>query len=253
MLATRENHKIRVMTMIDAIGFGGAEALARSVAVRLDRRRFESSFCVTRWDPFPEEDRARSELEAAGVPFLGLERSSAAALRPSGQLVTHMRVHSIDVLHTHKLGSNIWGALLAPRAGVPVLVAQEHGVAMEGLRKRAFMDRHLIARRADAFVAVSEIDRRRMIASEGIPTRKIHVIPNGIESAKTRTDVTMRAELGVPADALVVGGPFVANGVVAEHDQILVVALIADALVPWQPVSQCSVPRRHNSEGDLLS
>ena len=108
-------------------------------------------------------------------------RRGFAAVAPASD--PHAK-HSIDVLHTHKLGSNIWGALAAPRAGVPVLVAQEHGVAMEGLRKRAFMDRHLIARRADAFVAASEIDRRRMIASEGIPSRKIHVIPT--ESSRPR-------------------------------------------------------------------
>ena len=45
----------------------------------------------------------------------------------------------VDVLHTHKFGSNTWGALVAPVARVPVFVAHEHTWSYEGqpLRKLA--------------------------------------------------------------------------------------------------------------------
>jgi glycosyltransferase involved in cell wall biosynthesis len=112
-----------------------------------------------------------------------------------------MRRRKIDVLHSHKIGSNFWGAMIAPRVPIPIFVAHEHSWSFEGQPRRKAIDRFLIGRRADAFVAVSEADRRRMIEIEKISPETVRFIQNGIpdpQPARPATEV--RAELGFAPD-----------------------------------------------------
>ncbi len=188
--------------MSDRIGgHGGAEAFAREVAQRLDRERFESVFCVTRHRPSADDQWVLDELAATQTEFLGIERTGKLDLGSWRGLVTEMRRRRIDVLHTHKIGSNFWGAMIAPRVPVPVFVAHEHSWSFEGQPRRRAIDRFLIGRRADAFVAVSEADRRRMIEIERISPETVRFIQNGIPDPKPpRRAAEVRAELGFAAD-----------------------------------------------------
>ncbi len=201
------DRKLRVLTLVDGIGtYGGAESLARQIAMTLDQRRFESVYCVSRWEPREEYGIGVEELHEAGVGFIGLERDSKLDLRPWRRLVGGMRREGFDVLHAHKFGSNAWGAVLAPLAGVPVFVAHEHTWSFEGRPVRRLLDRELIARSADAFVAVSEDDRRKMHEVEGIPLDRLRFIPNGIPTpAPPRPGADLRAELGIEPGQPVIG------------------------------------------------
>lgn len=201
------DRKLRVLTLVDGIGtYGGAESLARQIAMSLDPQRFESVYCVSRWEPRPEYQVGVDELREAGTGFIGLERGSKLDLGPWRQLIARMRREGFDVLHSHKTGSNIWGALLKPLASVPVFVAHEHTWSFEGQPLRRFLDRELIARRADAFVAVSEADRRRMHEIERIPLEKLRFIPNGIPTPEPpRPGADVRAELGIGPEQPVIG------------------------------------------------
>jgi glycosyltransferase involved in cell wall biosynthesis len=200
--------RLTVLTLVDGIGFGGGERLAAEVAKRLDPSRFERILCVTRWSAerrFPIRLAARDELQAAGVRFLGLERASAANLREWRPIVSLIRNEPVDVLHAHKFGSNLWASLLGLVARPPVVVAHEHTWSYEGQLLRRLADRFVIARRADAFVAVSREDRRRMIEIEGIDPAKIRFIPNGIAAEPGEPPGDPRGELGIAPDAPVIG------------------------------------------------
>lgn len=199
------SRRLRVITISDGI-VGGAEALAALIAQRLDPERFESTLCATRWDPQAEEEEALAALERTPTRFIGIRRSSRLDLRPWPRLVRTMRELRIDVIHTHKVGSNIWGALLAPRVPVPVFVAHEHSWSWQGKPYRRLVDRELIARRASAMVAVSGIDRRLMTEVEGIPPEKTRFIPMGIpDPVRGDPAADIRAELGISAAQPVVG------------------------------------------------
>jgi glycosyltransferase involved in cell wall biosynthesis len=193
--------------MVDGVGTaGGGESIARQIATRLDPARFEVSFCATRWVPEPEAEPALGEMRAAGVDFYGLERGSRFELRPWRELISRSRRSGVDVIHSHKIGSNVWGALLSPLIGNSVLVAHEHTWSYEGDPKRVFLDRELIARRADAFIAVSREDQRRMIEIERVPAAKTRFIANGIPAfPPADPDRDIRAELGLGADQPIVG------------------------------------------------
>jgi glycosyltransferase involved in cell wall biosynthesis len=196
------SRKLRVLTLLDVLaGEGGAERLAVRIALKLDPLRFDRIVVSTRyWRRVAFLD----ELRDAGIPVVQLERRSRADLLAWRRFWAVLRREHVDVVHAHKHGSNFWAAVLAPAAGVPVVVAHEHSWAFEGEPLRRLIDRQVIARRADAIVAVSEQDRRRMIEIEGIPAALIRTIPNGIPPlAPTGRDV--RAELGIPPGAPVVG------------------------------------------------
>lgn len=194
--------------MVDGIGtWGGGESLAREITLGLSPERYEATFCVTRWEPRDEYEQAVEELRAAGVEFMGIERGSRFDVRPWRAVIAHLRERRVDILHTHKFGSNVWGSLLAPRAGVPVLVAHEHTWSFSGGRMRMLLDRRLIAARADAFVAVSREDRRKMIEVEGISSGKVRLIPNGIslEAAPDGSGAEARRALGLTSEQPVIG------------------------------------------------
>ena len=210
MSGTVNERKLRHLTLIDRVGsFGGAERLAIEISKRLAPERFDRTLCATRWGPKlearPSRARALEDLSGHGVRFVGLHRRYALAPRSWQRLVMLMRREQIDILHAHKLGSNLWAALLGPLTGVPVVVAHEHSWSFEGGAVRRFIDRRVVARRCDAVVAVSREDRRRMIELQGIQPERVIYIPNGIPAPPPPTGAVRRDELGLHEDDLVVG------------------------------------------------
>jgi glycosyltransferase involved in cell wall biosynthesis len=179
------------------------------IAERLDPARFERFVCATR---FSEDERTRptvedavQQMEEAGVTFLGLDRSSKfdlIAWRPLYQLLRRER---IDVVHAHKFGANVWGVVMGRLARVPVVVTHEHGWAFEGEPLKVFLDRELIARGSNALIAVSRADQRRMSSIEKIKPKDTVFVPNGISPLPQPSGADVRAELGIPADAPLVG------------------------------------------------
>lgn len=203
--------RVRVVTLIDVVGpIGGAERLAALTATRLDPDRFESILCVSRWrrgDPRRAAMAAAvGDVEAAGVPVIGLGRSGKADVWVWAKLVRELRRRRVDVLHAHKFGSNVWAGLVGTAARTPVVVAHEHSWAAEGGRLRRALDRHVVARAADAFVACSREDRRRMVELEGIPPEITRYIPNGAPPIDPPSGHDVRAELGIAPGAPVVVG-----------------------------------------------
>jgi glycosyltransferase involved in cell wall biosynthesis len=189
-----------VLALVDGLGVaGGGERFARELTLHLDPGRFERIYCASRWREDEANDPAAfaaiDELRAAGVEFIRLQRRSALALGAWRPLLRRMRERPIDVLHSHKFGSNVWGAVIDSLIRPPVFVAHV----------RRMLDRALIARRADAFVAVSSEDRRRMIALERIHPEKVVLMPNAVPSATPRAGHDVREELGIDPEAPVIG------------------------------------------------
>ena len=207
--APNSERRLRVLTLVDHLGAsGGGERLAMEISKRLDRGRFEPIHCVSRWhadDPSPSMRAAADELRAAGVRVVALGRGSTLAVWSWAPLVRLLRRERVDVLHSHKFGSNVWGVVLGRLARVPAVVAHEHTWSYEGQPVRRFLDRELIARGSDAFVAVSHEDRRRMIEVERIDPEHVVFVPNGIDALPDGDGPRVRAELGIEADAPVIG------------------------------------------------
>jgi glycosyltransferase involved in cell wall biosynthesis len=159
------------------------------------------SLCATRG----LDAGAAAELRATGVEAFGLARRNATDLTAFRPLATFLRRERVDVLHSHKIGSNLWGTFLGRLCRVPVIVAHEHTWSYEGQRWRKLLDGHFIGRFATRFVAVSSADRQRMIDLEGVPAEKALVVPTAFIPRAREREGNLRAELGIPADAPVAG------------------------------------------------
>jgi glycosyltransferase involved in cell wall biosynthesis len=205
--------KRSAVVMVDTIDNpGGGERLAVENAIRLDPERWRRTLCITRWEDSLEHGDVTgpmlARLRAAEVEVVGLDRDSRLALWQWRPLVAMLRARGVEVVHGHMFGSNLWAALLGRLAGVPAIVAHEHMWsygAGGGERLRPFLDREVVARGADAFIAVSEEGRRRMIETERIPPEETVLIENGIEGFALGDGARVRGELGIAATAPVVG------------------------------------------------
>jgi glycosyltransferase involved in cell wall biosynthesis len=194
--------RIRVLTLVDRIsGGGGGERVAVNITMHLDAARFDRTLCVTR----PSAPALLDEARAAGVRVIELNRRRQLDITAWRPLVRHRRTLGIDILHSHKFGSNVWSAVGARLLSIPILVTHEHSWSFAGDRRRVLLDRYLVAGRAAAMIAVSEADARRMAEIERIPASKIRVIPNGIEAPAVADPLKLRHELGLGDDVPIVG------------------------------------------------
>ena len=202
---------LRVLVLVDGLGVaGGGERFARQLTLHLEPDRFERIYCVSRWRADEADDPAARTRGRGAARRRGSSSSACGGGRRSGSrlvpLLRLLRERPADVLHSHKFGSNFCGAVvdvLAQRP--PVFVAHEQTWSFEGRPVRRFLDRELIARRADAFIAVSSEDRRRMIELERIDPEKVLLMPNAVPSAEPRAGHDVRAELGIAPTAPVIG------------------------------------------------
>lgn len=94
----------------------------------------------------------------------------------------HLREGQFRLLHTHGYKADLVGLLATRRAGVRWVVTS-HGLYLENTRLRLydFLDR-LAMRRADAIIAVSESEQRRLL-SLGLSPSQILKIHNAIDVA----------------------------------------------------------------------
>lgn len=215
--------------LIDLIGPGGAEQIAEELAAGLDADRFRRSVCLTR-DPPPEiataAEVSRRHLERAGVQVFRLERRTRLDLWSMVRLRKLLRSADVDVVHGHKFGSNAWAAIVGRLAGVPVIIAHEHGWAFDGELVRMLVNRYVLGGLCDAVIAVSERDRSRMVREVKMPSRRVRLIPNGIRDAGGGDGRRIRREFGI-AD----GVPVLVQTAVLRPEKAIEVALNAMALL----------------------
>jgi glycosyltransferase involved in cell wall biosynthesis len=193
---------MRVLMMVDAIGedAGGGERMASGLAQAVAEAGEEVTLCVTRG--VSASDAA--PLRESGVRVLGLERRSALHVTAWRPLLRLMADEPFDVLHAHKFGSNVWGVPFGRLRRVPVVIAHEQTWSYRGNPARRAID-WVIGRACSAFVAVSSLDRRRMIELERIPAEKVVMIPNAHVPRPEAPGPGLREELGLGPEVPIVG------------------------------------------------
>jgi glycosyltransferase involved in cell wall biosynthesis len=190
--------------MIDSLApenLGGGERLAALIAMRLDPERWRSILCTTR----PSHGDLHEEVRRSHAGLLELDRGGRLDLLSWRKLVSFLRRERVDVVHAHKFGSNLWGTLCGTITRVPVVVAHEHTWSYVGQPLRRLLDRHVVGRFADAFLAVSREDARRMVEIEHVRPEKVRFVPIGIPEPPSAGPRDVRAELGIPREAPLIG------------------------------------------------
>jgi glycosyltransferase involved in cell wall biosynthesis len=208
---------IPVLHPITRLIVGGAQENTLLTASLLDRQRYQVE--VVSGPQTGSEGSLVDELRQTGIPLiiephLLRQLSPLHDLRALSSLVGLMRRKRYSIVHTHSSKAGILGRLAARLAGVPVIVHTVHGWSfhdyMPALTRwiYIFLERWT-ARFSDALIVVAEGDiEKGLQAGIGRP-EQYRLIRSAIpldEFDPRRYDrAAVRAELGLPAEALVVG------------------------------------------------
>ncbi|GGW92041.1 glycosyltransferase [Streptomyces noursei] len=197
---------MKVLHVITGLEVGGAAQQLRLLLRRLPAHC--EVVTLTRPGPLAEA------IEADGTRVTHLDMTGNRDLSVLPRLAGLIRAADPDLVHTHLYRACVYGRIAARMAGVRAVVATEHSLGdavIEGRRlTRGVRTLYRATERlGSATVAVSDTVAARL-RRWGVPARRIHVVPNGIEAHRFAYDpaarAALRARLGLPHDAFVVGG-----------------------------------------------
>jgi glycosyltransferase involved in cell wall biosynthesis len=155
---------------------GGTERQMTELVRRLDRSRWQVHVCCLR------AEGAWLERVHAVAPVTDLNVRSlrrAETLASARRFASWCRERRIAVLHTADLPANIFGQPAAAWAGVPLRIANRREVNPGRAAHELIAQRfgYACAHRVVANCGAAADRLRR----EGVPRRKIHLIPNGLD------------------------------------------------------------------------
>lgn len=209
--------KIRVLHVITRMIVGGAQENTLLSCALADPSRFESE--ILTGEETGLEGELLTETRRRGVPLhlepaLVRDPDAINDLRAVVRLTRFLRRHRHDVVHTHTAKAGVIGRIAARLAGVRHVVSTIHGWGFHPrLSRRAFAVFSSIERACAplcrVLVVVAARDRDEGLALGIGRPQQYRVVRSGIEIEAYR-DVEvdrerLRAGLGIPAPALVVG------------------------------------------------
>jgi glycosyltransferase involved in cell wall biosynthesis len=191
---------LRVMFMQTDMRVGGAEMVTANIIRRLDPKRFVPELCCLK------ELGEIGETLAGEIPVHCNLLRSKYDLRVLPRLISLLRDRKIDGVVTVGAGDKMfWGRIAARRLGLPVIISALHSTGWpDGVGRL----NRMLTPITDAFIAVAASHGEYLIEHEGFPSKRVAVIPNGVDTAKyapLRDAVAVRRELGIDDDAPVVG------------------------------------------------
>ena len=155
------------------------------------------------------------KMEGIGVPVrsLGMKQSVPNPLLVM-RLARWIRTSKPDVIQTWMYHANLVGTVAARLAGdVPVVWGIHHNALDPRFdKRRTMLVNHasaLLSRRFPARIVFCSEASLRLHGELGYAREKLEVIPNGFDVDKLKPDptarISVREELGIPADAPVIG------------------------------------------------
>src|SRR3984885_1918462 len=168
---------VRVGYCVDSFEIGGTELNAVRTVEALDRRRFH----VTVFH-LHETGPLRARYEALGLRLLHLPIGRLYSPRTAAQGMRFLRLlrrEGIEVVHTHDLYTNIFGAPWARLAGCRVIASRRWldatpRAGLVPLNRWSYRCAHRV-------VANSLLGVRLLIDKEGVPAARVLELPNFLE------------------------------------------------------------------------
>ena len=190
------------MQLVLSLSPGGTERLVIELCRRLANDVDTVVCCLD------EPGEWSSEVSKLNIPVVSLARQPGFHPSLSVRLGDALKAHKIDVVHCHHYSPYVYGVLAAVLHPSVRVVFTEHGrLHGVGISKKRRLINPVLSRWPARIYAVSAALKQDMVA-EGFPERSIEVLYNGIELGprpRPADRAAMRASLGLPADALVIG------------------------------------------------
>ena len=190
--------------VVNALNPGGTEKLVVEMSRAFSREFALTVVCLD------EPGSWGQQLRDEGIPVHCLWRQPGMDLSMPGKLARLFRSVDARIVHAHQCTPWFYSALSRIRYRKPRLLLEEHGRFYPEVenRTRALVNRALIRRLTHQFVAVSQDVRSRLERYEGLDSRQISVIYNGVSAPQplsTEERAALRAEMGFRREDFVVG------------------------------------------------
>ncbi len=176
--------KVRLLQLIDKLGFAGAEGLLNTFAAGIDRSRFDLHVCGLR----PGSPELAIAIRGLGIPVTELDQHHAYDVSVLRKLVSYIRRERIDIIHTHLLAADIMGRLAGFIARCPVVSTIHNGridLDKEPLH-RQWMERWSAHLWCNRLIVVSSLLREEIAEWFRVPLGRVIAIPNGVDTARFR-------------------------------------------------------------------
>lgn len=196
---------LRIVHVVESLDVGGLEHMVVAMA-KAQKRQGHDVRIVCLW----HRGELAGQASQAGIEVLCCDKGPGMDWRAIGRLRALVRAARADVLHTHNAMAHYHAVLAAIGLGVGTVLSTRHGNGAKSPTDRLERLYKWSMWGTDFAVAVSQAGCDHFVGAGIIPRAKARVVRNGIDLSAfvPRTDQragALRAELGLPADALTFG------------------------------------------------
>ena len=198
-----EPNKIRILTLINNLRFGGAEVMTLNILKRLNSNLFTNIVCCLGG---PED--LKDEYEKSGCKVIYLNTRTKVLFANIANLVKVIQREKIHIISAHLTPSILYGPLCAKLMRKPVVMTVHSQLAFKS-KKLIFME-SFFAKLCDRVIAISDAVKNDIFWFYGIDPKMVRLIWNGSDPQKfdpkkyINVVSDCRSKWGLPESAFVV-------------------------------------------------
>lgn len=195
--------KIKLLHIISRLDIGGMERQLLALVSNSNREKFEVDIVYFQGDGY-----LKSEFESLGCRVRKINAFGPWDISICPRLYFYIKRNRYDIIHTHSLKADLWGAIAGGLANMPMVVSTVHNE--EQILKipiLKLLEGWVVNRLDDFIIAVSDGVKRFLVREAGFPIDKIRVVRYGIDPSDIEIDMkkNIRQELGIENDAPLIG------------------------------------------------
>jgi glycosyltransferase involved in cell wall biosynthesis len=206
-----QNRPIRILQVVGGMPQHGTETWLMNVLRNIDHTRFQIDFLVFDAKPYPYNQ----EIQSTGsriIPCLHPTKPWLFA-RNFRQIFHGQSDNRYDILHSHVNHYSGFILRLAKDAGIPVRIAHSHSASdsqSTKLSRKLYLSltKHWINQYATLGLAASTQAANSLFGQQWLSDKRWQILQCGIDLKPFHSAInanTLRAELGIPHNATVVG------------------------------------------------
>lgn len=195
-------HPLRIVHVVESLDIGGLEHMVVALGAAQVKAGHQVGI-VCLWFEGP----LMAKAQAAGISVTCCNKHAGLDWRAIVSLRRALKAMKANVLHTHNAMSHYYAVAASLGLGIGSIISTRHGYGVSSVKARGEQFYKCAMSLTDHGVSVSQSLREHFVAKGIIPAAKAGVVRNGIELSGfvARSDaraVALRAELGLPLDAV---------------------------------------------------
>ena len=194
--------RVRVVLVVDDLGYGGAERQVVELANNMDRERFEVHVCA-----LSNHLPLRDQLKLAERNLHVIERKIRFDFTVVLRLALLLRRLKADIVHGHLFSAEIASRIAGRLAGTKVVAGSERNANRIEIRRSNVLVYKLTQWCVDIIIANSNAGAESNRKIFKLPSSHYRVVHNGVDTERfyPMDGTAMRRKLGIPAQCPVIG------------------------------------------------